>query len=222
MPLIQTVAPAEEPVSLVEARTHVRIDHYDDDALLRLLITGARERAEQICRRALITQSWKLILDEFPHPGASSRASNLYGEFGVTPGPLTTIRTDRSTGYEIIPGIPTLQSVESIKYIDGDGVQQTLDPTQYKVDPASIMGRIVPAYGTSWPATRAEISAVEVSFTSGYGAAAAVPRSIKNWMLIMIGTLYENREAVAILSRGKVEPLPFVDRILDPYRVLGY
>lgn len=222
MPLIQTVAPAEEPVSLVEARAHLRVDHYDDDGLIRLLISGARERAEQICRRALITQSWKLIIDEFPQPGASSRSSNLYGEFGITPGPLTTIRTDRTTGYEIIPGVPSLQSVESIKYIDINGAQQTLDSTQYKVDPASIMGRIVPAYGAQWPATRSEISAVEVSFTSGYGDASKVPRGIKNWILIMIATLYENREAVAILARGKVEPLPFVDRLLDPYRVLGY
>jgi uncharacterized phiE125 gp8 family phage protein len=222
MSLIQTVQPAEEPVSLVEARAHLRVDHYDDDALIRLLITGARERAEQICRRALVTQSWKLILDEFPRPGASSRASNLYGEFGITPGPLTTIRADRSTGFEIVPGMPTLQSVEAIKYIDAGGNQQTLDPSQYKVDPASVMGRIVPAYGTQWPTTRAEISAVEVDFTCGYGAAVAVPRGIKNWILIMIATLYENREAVAILPRGKVEPLPFVDRILDPYRVLGY
>lgn len=222
MPLIQTSPPASEPVTLAEAKAHMRVDDSVDDALIGSLISGARMQAEMICRRALITQSWKLILDAFPSPGAVSSASSLYGAFGISPGPLTVVRNDKSTGYEIIPGVPTLQSVESIKYIDTNGTQQTLDSSAYKVDIATPAGRVVPAYGVSWPSTRSEINALEVSFISGYGDASAVPQGIRNWILIAVGTLYANREAVAILSRGKVEPLPFVDRLLDPYRIVSY
>jgi uncharacterized phiE125 gp8 family phage protein len=223
MPLILVSEPAAEPISLIEAKEHLRVDGNDDDMLISSLIVAAREYAESICRRVFVTQSWKLILDAFPSPSASLSEANYYGQnWSIAPGPILMAKRDGLSGYEIIPGVPPLQSVESIKYIDTDGVQQTLAPTTYKVDCASTMGRIAPAYGTSWPVTRNEISAVEVSFTSGYGTPAKVPRGIKNWMLIRIATLYANREEVAILPRGKVEPLPFVDRLLDNYRVLGY
>lgn len=206
-----------------EAKAHLRVDHDDEDALISALIASARQYAESICRRVFVTQSWKLVLDAFPSPSAALSEANYYGQnWSIAPGPILTAKREGVTGYEIIPGVPTLRSVESITYIDTYGTRQTLDPSQYKVGLSSPMGRIVPAYGASWPATRSEIEAVEVSFTSGYGGAADVPQGIKSWMLIRIATLFENREEVAILPRGKVEPLPFVDRLLDNYRVLSY
>jgi hypothetical protein len=45
-----------------------------------------------------------------------------------------------------------------------------------------------------------------------------VPEGIRHWILLRVGTLYENREEVAILSRQSIEPLPFVDCLLDPYK----
>lgn len=223
MSLVLVSEPAAEPVSLIEAKEHLRVDWSDDDALISALISAAREYAESICRRVFVTQSWKLVLDTFPSPGANLSEASYYGlNWSIAPGPILTAKRDGVTGYEIIPGVPQLQSVESITYIDTDGVRQTLAPSAYKVDVVAAMGRIVPAYGTAWPLTRNEINAVEVSFTSGYGAPSDVPRGIKSWILIRIGTLYANREELAILPRGKVEPLPFVDRLLDPYRVLRY
>ena len=49
-----------------------------------------------------------------------------------------------------------------------------------------------------------------------------VPDGIRAWMNIRVGTLYENREEVAILNRGKMEVLPYIDRLLDAYRVITY
>jgi len=51
-----------------------------------------------------------------------------------------------------------------------------------------------------------------------YGGPEPVPEGIRNWILIRTGSLFENREEVAILNRGKVEELPFIDGLLDPYR----
>jgi hypothetical protein len=80
----------------------------------------------------------------------------------------------------------------------------------------------VPAYGTSWPATRAEINAVSVIYTCGFGAPEAVPESIKRWMLLRIGALYENREEVLTGRAITLAPLPLADALLSPYRLLDY
>lgn len=116
--------------------------------------------------------------------------------------------------------LPPLQSVMSITYIDTDGVTQTWAASEYLVDAKSEPARITPAYGYSWPSTRNQANAVVVRFVAGYGAASAVPACIKNWMLIRVGTLYENREELVVGPSGMVEiPPSFIDSLLDPERV---
>jgi uncharacterized phiE125 gp8 family phage protein len=112
-----------------------------------------------------------------------------------------------------------LQSVAAITYVDNDGVTQTLDSAQYLVDAVHERGRITPAWGCAWPVARAQLNAVKVRYVAGYGAAAAVPQEIKQWMLIQIGHWHANREASGVV---KMEPLPFVDRLLDAYRVIRW
>ncbi|MBW8067975.1 MAG: hypothetical protein GJU73_11120, partial [Ferrovum sp.] len=68
MPLQLISGPGVEPVSLLEAKAHLRVDIPDDDALITALIVAARMHAETVTRRALIAQSWKLVLDSFPGP----------------------------------------------------------------------------------------------------------------------------------------------------------
>lgn len=53
---------------------------------------------------------------------------------------------------------------------------------------------------------------------SGQSFLGVVPEGIKTWLKIRLSTLYENREEVALLQKGKIEPLPYVDRLLDAYR----
>lgn len=223
MPSKITSAPAGEPITLAEAKLHLRVDVTDDDALITSLISAARMAAETICRRAFVTQSWKVVIDQFPAPGMNIGSANWYGpQWGISPGPLTVMSPEGKTGSEIYLPLPPLVSVDSIKYIDQDGTQQTLANTEYLVDLVSEPARVMPAYGKTWPGTRNQIAAVEVTFTCGYGAAAAVPEGIKSWIKLRIGSLYEHREEVALMSRGKIEPLPFVDGLLDPYRVISF
>lgn len=64
---------------------------------------------------------------------------------------------------------PPLQSVTSITYTDKDGTEHTIDPADYIVDTKSEPGRVVPAYGKSWPTeTLYPVNAVKVSYTAGY------------------------------------------------------
>jgi hypothetical protein len=57
---------------------------------------------------------------------------------------------------------------------------------------------------------------------TGTNFVGAVPEGILAWLKIRMGSLYENREEVALLNRGKIELLPFVDGLLDDFRVLTF
>jgi len=66
--------PAVEPVTLDEAKAHLRLDSNEDDTYVSALIAAARERVELFLRRALITQTFEFTLDGFPaSPSLSSR-----------------------------------------------------------------------------------------------------------------------------------------------------
>ena len=64
MRLKLTTAPAIEPVTLDEARNHLKIDSSEDNSLISALITTARQLAEKETKRAFITQTWEMYLDE--------------------------------------------------------------------------------------------------------------------------------------------------------------
>ncbi|KVE27737.1 hypothetical protein WI93_11925 [Burkholderia vietnamiensis] len=218
-----TQAPAEEPVTLEEAKLHLRVIDSSEDTLISLLISAARVHAEIVCRRVFVTQKWDLFLDAFP----------FYTYYGVIPGYVPvdqlpaawmTMRNYavRFRGSKIDIPFPRLQSVDAVKYIDALGVQQTMDSSLYVVDNVSEPGVLTPKTGTYWPDTLNTTNAVQISFTAGYGDAADVPAGIKSWILVRVATLYENREEVAILNRGQAHDLPYVDQLLDPYRIWGY
>ena len=182
-------APAEEPITLAEARLHVRADDTTDDTLISALIVAARERAEHETGRRLITQTREMVLDAFP---SSSEAIQLHAE------------------------CVTAQSIASIEYLNDAGSWITFGSTNYALDARSLPGYVFLASGSSWPTPADSANAVRIRVVCGYGNAASVPQSIKQWMLLHIGANYANREAL-----GDVKELPgrFVDGLLDPHRV---
>lgn len=178
-------APATEPLTLAEAKLHLRVDASDEDSYITALIQAAREFAEHITERAFVTQTWELALDAFP-------------------------------AAELKLPKPPLASIVSIKYDDTAGTEQTIGSSFYVADLYSTPGWVLPAYATSWPATRDQANAVRVRYSCGYGAAAAVPQGIKNWILLRVGSLYAIREEMV---PGRALQPAFVDRLLDAYRV---
>ena len=125
------------------------------------------------------------------------------------------------TGGIVLP-MPPLQSVASIKYIDDNGDQQTLDALLYAVDADSEPGLIVPAYGESWPSTRDEVNAVRVRFVAGYGSKDDVPEAIKTWIKMRVGTLFVNSTTIVTGTIVEVLKRDYVDGLLDPYRVITF
>lgn len=185
MGLKLVTAPAEEPVSLAEAKAHVRQDLDADDALLTALIVAARETVESRLKRALVTQTWDLLLDAFPARPGSWPPASVGHRYAWEP----AIR---------LP-MPPLVSVTSVSYVDLAGDTQALaSGTDYQVvsGERNRPGLVAPAPGTSWPTAREQPAAVTVRFVAGYGDAAAVPVAIRQAMMLLIGNWYANREAI--------------------------
>lgn len=211
MPLIQTQAPSGEPVLLADARNHLRVDAdlTSDDTLITLLIGAARRYAESYTGRSFITQKWRLILDSFPGP--SLMGVPIGQPFSM---PAHAVQFERGP----------VQSVDSIVYLDMGGVQQTITTPaapDYAIDLSGPVPRMTPGFGRIWPIPLPQIGSVQINYTAGYGSNASdVPEGIRQWILLRVATLYEHREEVAAMQRGQIHPLPFVDSLLDPYRVV--
>jgi len=108
---------------------------------------------------------------------------------------------------EIILDHPPLQSITTITYTDTDGESQTLDASDYQVDTHSIKGKVVPAYGTTFPNTRAIPNAVQVTYVCGYTSRSNVPDAAKRAIRFLAAHYFENREAVVTGTITSTIPL---------------
>lgn len=115
---------------------------------------------------------------------------------------------------------PPLISVTSIAYLDTAGDSQTLSSSLYTVDTSSMVGRITPAYGYTWPSTQDVINAVTLTYVAGYAGASDVPQTTKQAMLMLISHWYEHRSAVADVQ---MMPVPMaVQTLLGFERVVEF
>jgi hypothetical protein len=203
-------AAAEEPVTAAEVKAQARIDLTDDDAMITTyLIPAARDYAETFLGRKLVTQTWDLTLDYFP-----SSANPIYFDWGVS--------YANDTATILLPN-PPVSTITSITYTDTDGATQTLSASGYTLDTKSLVARLGPSYGNSWPSTYAVMNAVTVRFVCGYGAAAAVPPAIRQAILILAADMYQNRETDAEMERARpsdraamaVERLLWANRVVE-------
>jgi uncharacterized phiE125 gp8 family phage protein len=100
-------APAAEPLSLDEAKAHLRVESSDEDDLIAALVTGARLHVEAQTRRALISQSWRVTADAWPPDGRLT----------VTPAPL--------------------QSLTAVRVYDEEGTARDVDLQTFVLDLAN-------------------------------------------------------------------------------------
>lgn len=200
MPSLKRIAaPAEYPVTLAEAKAHLRVDHSDDDVLIQTLIkaaTGHVEGPNGFLGRALIDQTWELALDAFPTK-------------------------------EIQIPLPPLIEVLSVKYDDVSGNEQTVDAANYSADSYSEPAWIIPDIG-GWPSSLDAVNSVRIRFRAGYldtgvsPAVETVPTEIKIAILLLVGSLYEHRETMIVGQT--IEQIPWsAEQLMLPHRVhLGF
>jgi uncharacterized phiE125 gp8 family phage protein len=193
MPLTLTTVtpPTAEPLLLQEAKDHLRVDSDDENAEIARLIQAARVDAEGFLNRRIARATLRLKLDQFPGAYRSG-----YCRDGLTP-------WIRSGVDAIRPPSPPLVSVTSITYVDTNGDTQTLDADAYRVDSDSEPGRITPAYGTCWPATRCETNAVTITYIAGYATTAEelAPDQVRRCCCTSAGTTRTARPARASGAR---------------------
>lgn len=161
-----TTPPTAEPLSLAEARAHLRIDHFDEDGVIAGLILAARQHIETICGMALCATGYTMTLDDFP------------------PGELIEL-----------PREP-VQSVTAIRYVNDAGTLVTWSSAEWEADLNTMPPRIRPRDGYRWPTVDDQLAAVQVEFVAGYGGPELVPQPIMQAMRLLVGHFYEHREAV--------------------------
>lgn len=98
---------------------------------------------------------------------------------------------DGIPGAEIKLEHPPLIQVDSVKYLDYGGQQQTFASDQYRVDVDNEPGRIALAPGCYWPSILDVPNAVRVRYQAGYESKEAVPAGIKNWIKLAVRALYD-------------------------------
>ena len=122
---------------------------------------------------------------------------------------------------ELLLPMGGLISVDWVKYIDTSGTLQTLATDQYMPDPAHEPGRILRAYGATWPSVRSQHNAVQVQYITGYGTTAvSVPAPIRHWIKLGLTFLYEQRSHSGVGAK-EVSEFRFADALLDPYYIYG-
>jgi uncharacterized phiE125 gp8 family phage protein len=182
-------APTTEPLSSTEAKLHLRVDASDEDTLITALITAARQHVENIAGRALISQTWVALFEEWP-----------------------------KDHFELPMATP-LVSVSSVKYTPDGGVETTLSSSVYYANTVAYVGNVSLADDQAWPTdTLRTQNPISVEYVCGNANAAAVPSAIKAAMLLHIGHLFENREAVNIGNTVNELPLAY-EALIAPYRV---
>ena len=174
--VIVTAAPTG-PVTLAEAKSHLRVDLSADDTLISALLSAVTDEVEDLTARKLVTQTWKWFFDAFPEGDTL-----------------------------LFPVVP-VSSVTHVKTYDQESpaTETTFASTSYIVDTTSEPARLVLRSASSWPTdTLREVNGVEVQLVSGYGAAATVPERLKLAIKIWVAHLYENREALAPVSLQEI------------------
>lgn len=193
--------PTDEPISLEDAREHLRVTPYiptsdglahPDDLLIKAKLTAAREFCENFTGVSLVAKTYEIAGDHFP---------------------------DNRKELELLH--PPLISVEEVRY--GDASADVIDPALVKANvwrtPQTIF------LDGDWPSIEAAPARVRVRYRAGYRSAAAdssetaqpLPFAFRAAILLTLGHLYENREATTIQA---LKELPLgVESILRPLRV---
>lgn len=170
MALVLVTPPTVEPVSLPEAKAHLRIVHNLDDTRITQKKKAARLKVENFLERALLQQTWRLSLDDFPEEGDGIKL-----------------------------GRPRLIGIVSFTFTDLNGDEQELvedDDFVFNADeePCIIWPSAAGVTtGAIWPVTICSPGNVVIEYTAGYGTLATdVPEDIKDAILQTMEVLFDN------------------------------
>ena len=190
-----TVQPATEPITLVEAKEHLRVDFSDEDTYIQTLIVSARKYCESYTNKVFITQTWRQNINNFPNV------------IKLKVNPVVSL-----TSLKYYDGDETQQTI-------------TDSSANLQKDFLSDVGSLHQGLTNAWPSIGSTINPIEITTVCGYGAASDVPDDIKHAIKIMVSHLYENREMVNVVVGGlamQINMPNVVKNLLSPYRILTF
>ena len=167
-----TVQPASEPVTLQEAKDHLRVDFSDEDDYINTLIKSARGYCEKYTNKVFITQTWRQNLDYFPNV------------IKLKVNPVVSL-----TSLKYYDGDEAQQTI-------------TDTSANLQKDFLSDVGSLHEGLTNGWPSIGDTINPIEIITICGFGAASDVPDDIKHAIKLMVSHLYENREMVNVVVGG--------------------
>jgi uncharacterized phiE125 gp8 family phage protein len=185
-------APAALPVSVAEAKTHMRVTGTADDTIIALYLNAAIALAEQYLQRKLITQTWKMYLDLWP--------SIINVHFG-------DLQSVTHVKYFDIDDTEATYSSASY-YVDTVSI------------PGRILRKS--GYAWPSVALRVDNPIEIQFITGYGDDSTDVPDDIRSAVLMLTAHFYENREMflVSSMSAVTVEAIPWsVEALLSPHRV---
>ena len=186
--LVRTVKPAEEPITLTQAKLYARVDETAEDSVVTDLIEAARVYCELFQHRVYVTQTWTLVLDDFPRD--------------IIEIPLPPLQSITSIVYNDSDGAS--QTVTASDYVVNTSSSQG--------------GRVTLARDASWPSVFGESGDVVVTFVAGYGGASDVPATVRQAMKLWLNLHFEERQPVVIAAtvvnlKFSLESLLTIDRV---------
>lgn len=176
--------PVVEPVTIAEAKSHLRVDaaFVDDDAYIQSLISAARYHIETVSDRTLIRSQWQMKLDWFP-------------------------------SWDIeLPRPPIAAGPITVSYVPSGGASNYVSFTDFREDRDSTPAAIRPQWNGTWPSCRGAENDVLITYWAGYGESPSdVPPPARHCTLMMVAHWYANREAVV---QGGMNPVPMAAEVL--------
>ena len=171
--------PALEPVTLADAKAHLRLDSDDDDALLTAAIVAARVHVEALTRRLLIEQSWRVYLDQWPRKRIVT----------LSPAPLI--------------------SVDTVTVYDANGDPTAVAEDDYEVDAIAVPGRLVLSGNAPVTVGKAVNGIeIDVTAGYG-PSSIEVPAPLRQATMMLVAHWYEHRGVVGHDMAGAIPPLGF-------------
>lgn len=167
MTLVRVTAPVASPVSLADAKAHLRVDGSAEDAYIQSLIDAAVSMVDGdgLLGRAMVTQTWAKWVSQNP------------GVVRLSMGPFIAL-TD-------------------VSYYDTDNVLQAATLTDFDVRVDGDFVNVRPKKDKVWPGAYIRDDAIKLTFTAGFGAASDVPVDIIHAIKLMVAHWHQHREAVS-------------------------
>ena len=180
-----------ELITTALAKASLRVDISDDDSLIDRNVRAARRHVEINTGRSFAQHTYRADFANF---------------------------NDKI----VLPHRP-IQSITSIQYYNTDSPEAltTLASNVYSLYANTIYRR----YGMDWPTSWAiRPDAVQITYVTGYldnasPRASTMPEDIEDAMYLIIGDLYENREAQFTVGFNQISPNPTVNALINPYKV---